>query len=49
MAAGLSDGVIAVQRRSEETTPEKQPKKVAFNYKFHDIPSNVDEIVPDLQ
>ncbi|KAH1025821.1 hypothetical protein HUJ05_010472 [Dendroctonus ponderosae] len=49
VVAGLSDGVIAVQRRSEETTSEKRPKKVAFNYKFHDILSNVDEIVPDLQ
>lgn len=46
VAAGLVDGVIAVQRRTEETQPEKVTKK---QYKHHEISSEVDEIVPALR
>ncbi|CAH1135159.1 unnamed protein product [Ceutorhynchus assimilis] len=44
VAAGLVDGVIAVQRRTEELQNKSAPKKQARQ----EIPTGVDEIIPQL-
>lgn len=49
VAAGLVDGVIAVQRRTEEPEQKKVPKKLPYQYAANEVPSSVDEVVPELK
>ncbi|KAL1494453.1 hypothetical protein ABEB36_010051 [Hypothenemus hampei] len=48
VAAGLVDGVIAVQRRTEEAQLANKPKKNNFQYKYNNVYSGVDQIIPEI-
>lgn len=49
VAAGLVDGIIAIQRRNDEIEGDKTPKKVSsFQYAANQYTYEVDEVVPDL-
>ncbi|KAF7265764.1 hypothetical protein GWI33_020844 [Rhynchophorus ferrugineus] len=48
VAAGLVDGVIAIQRRSDENESIKKTKKISFHYTPKEIHYEADETVPEL-
>ncbi|XP_066139905.1 U3 small nucleolar RNA-associated protein 15 homolog [Euwallacea fornicatus] len=48
VAAGLADGVIAVQRRTDTSQSAKPAKKLVFQYKHNDILHGIDEVIPEL-